>query len=194
MSPKTGFPRVSNYAKQFLQIAGPKDIQHNKLQFHNLSYFVIVPNIIFVIIIDVSYLLSIRGKDIYLPTPRIPMSVRLLVGPEKAPHHRYMLQGQGSWIYASFIPASYAHASGSMIIDTCIIYMHQGQGSWIYATYIHASCTHVSVSRKHTCIMDRHHGCMHHGYIHPGYTHHGYKHHGYEHHDTCIIDTCIMDT
>ena len=48
--------------------------------------------------------------------------VRPSVRPEKIPHHRYMHQGQRSWIYASFIPASYTHASGSKIIDICIIH------------------------------------------------------------------------
>ena len=36
-----------------------------------------------------------------------------------------MHQGQRSWIYASFIPASYTHASGSRIIGICIIHMGQ---------------------------------------------------------------------
>ena len=60
------------------------------------------------------------------PTPRIGLFIRPSVRPfvrhEKIPHHRYMHQGQRSWIYASFIPASYTHASGSRIIGICIIH------------------------------------------------------------------------
>ena len=48
-------------------------------------------------------------------------SVRPSVRHEKIPHHRYMRQGQRSWIHASFIPASYTHASQSRIIGICII-------------------------------------------------------------------------
>ena len=48
-------------------------------------------------------------------------SVRWSVGPEKSLHHIYMHQGQGSWIYASFISASYTYASGSRIIYICIV-------------------------------------------------------------------------
>ena len=83
---------------------------------------------------------------------------------EKIPH-----QGQGSWISASFISASYTHASGSSsriiyicIVDTCIMhisigikdnrylhhtYMHQGQGSRVIDTcnmHICASYTPAS--------------------------------------------------
>ena len=125
------------------------------------------------------------------PTPRIALFVRWSVGPEKIPHHGYMHQGQGSWIYASFISASYTYASGSRIIYICIVdtcirqtfigikdhiyvhhtYMHQGQGSRI-----------IDTCNIHTCIMqtcirikDRRHMqlCI---------------------MNTCIIDTCIMNT
>ena len=93
-------------------------------------------------------------KQVVNPTPRISLFVRPLVHPEKIPHHGYMHQGQGSWIYASFISASYTYASGSRIIYICIVdtcirqtfigikdhryvhhtYMHQGQGSMIIDT------------------------------------------------------------
>ena len=46
-----------------------------------------------------------------------------------------MRQGQRSWIYASFIPASYTLASGSRIIYIT---------SWIQVSWIHASCMHIS--------------------------------------------------
>ena len=66
------------------------------------------------------------------PTPRIALFVRWLVGPEKAPHHEFIHQGQGSWIHAPFIPASYTLASGSRIIykyaSWIYAYLHQGQG------------------------------------------------------------------
>ena len=86
-------------------------------------------------------------KIIY-PTPRIRLSVRPFVRNEKAPHHGYMHQGQGSSIYASFIPASYTHASGSRFIGIC------------NASYIHASGSRIEDHRymQHTYV---HHAHMH---------------------------------
>ena len=82
-----------------------------------------------------------------------------LVGNEKTPHHRYTHQGHRSQIYASFIPASYTHASGSRIIYIKLLWIH---ASCIHASYIHASGSrikniytsyvHTYLRVMHTCI------------------------------------------
>ena len=123
------------------------------------------------------------------PTPRIALFVR---PSQNLPHHRNMHQGQGSWMFASFISASYTHASGSRIIyiciaDTCVMqifigikdhryvhhtYMHQGQGSRIIDTCNIYTCI------MHTCIRIKNPRHMHHEYMHL---------------DTCILNTCIKE-
>ena len=76
--------------------------------------------------------------------------------------HAFKNQGPGSKICASYIFASYTHASGSRIED-------------------HATCARASY--MYTCmIMHMHHAYLHHVYIHHGYIHHIYKHCGCMHH------------
>ena len=109
-------------------------------------------------------------------------------------------QGQLSFIFASFISASYTHTSGSRIIhiyivDTCIMqifigikdhryvhhtYMHQGQGSRIIDT------CNIHMCIIHTCIMINDHRYVYHTYMHQGQ--------GSRIIDICTIDTCTMNT
>ena len=96
-------------------------------------------------------------KQVVNPTPRISLFVRPLVHPEKIPHHGYMHQGQGSWIYATFIPAK---DQRSYICASWIpAYMHQGQGQKI-----------IDIS---IIIRVKDHGYMHHTHMHHIYINQG---------------------
>ena len=114
------------------------------------------------------------------PTPRIGLFVGLSV--TNLPHHRYMHQGQGSWIFALWIHA-----------------LHQGRGSriiirvkdhgYICIAHTHSSYMHTPGSRiKDICII---HTCIKikgYWYVHNVYTHHAYVHHAYMHHVLCVMD------
>ena len=85
---------------------------------------------------------------------------------QNLPHHRYMHQSQGSWIYASFISASYTQESRIIyicIVDTCIMQIFIGikDHRYICASYIHASGSRIEDHRhmQHTYV---HHTHMHH--------------------------------
>merc|ERR1712020_627907 len=137
------------------------------------------------------------------PCPLVGWLVRWFVGSfvgnKKTPHHRYTHQGHRSQIYASFIPASYTHASGSRIIYIKLLWIH---ASCIHASYIHASGSRIInmyTSHIHTYIRVKaqpnrymHHTFMHQSYIyvHHIYVHHIYVHHGYVHHISDKYHVC----
>ena len=104
-----------------------------------------------VYMMDISMMIHvcIYGASIY-PTPRIALFVRSSV--TNLPHHRFMHQGQGSWIFALWIHA----------------YTHQGRGSriiirvkdhgYICIAHTHSSYMHTPGSRiKDICII---HTCI----------------------------------
>ena len=96
--------------------------------------------------------------------------------------HTHIHQDQGSWTHASYI-----HASGSMIIDTCI------KNQCYAASHIHTS---GSVKDRGSRIIDK---CIIHTAIRiqdRRYMHHTYMHQGQGSRiiDTCNIHMCIMHT
>ena len=145
-------------------------------------------SIVDICIIQVSYM---NGSGLMLidtciilllesPCSLVGSLVGSLVRNEKNPHHRYTHQGHRSQIYASFIPASYTHASGSRIIYIKLLWIH---ASCIHASYIHASGSRIKniyTSYVHTYLRVKaqpnrymHHTFMHQSYI---YVHHRYVH------------------
>ena len=141
------FLDLSDFGKQFIRISRPVsgifELSSNPSQ----TGLEIPPN---TVDIHQTYILLLES----------PCSlVRSFVRNEKTPHHRYTHQGHRSQIYASFIPASYTHASGSRIIYIKLLWIH---ASCIHASYIHASGSrikniytsyvHTYLRVMHTCI------------------------------------------
>ena len=90
---------------------------------------------------------------------------------KKIPHQRYMLQGQGSWIQASFIPASHMHASGSRVIYIYASYMH-ASGSRVIYICIMDTCIYASRSRIKIIYISIIISVKDHRYMHRTYKHH----------------------
>ena len=120
-------------------------------------------------------------------------------------HTCIRVKDRGSQIHATYICASYTHASRSMIIDMCIMNTCIMDISiMIHASRIHASWVHEYVNPG-----NMHKGYIHHGYplwiqsswihascVHTSWIHASWKHASWIHASSTIriTYTCIMDT
>ena len=114
-----------------------------------------------------------RWNRLY-PTPRIGLFVRpSVIGTcnrvkdhghmhHSYLHHTHMHQDQGSYIFASRIHASCKYSLGSRIIDMCIIqYIHASGSRIMNVCIIHICIIHII----HICIRIKNHIYLHRGYM-----------------------------